>query len=259
MGEVGDWAKEFEEELAAEELAAGPDGSFDDEHDADMLPEEDAEPEPEVQEPEAAAAPIPRLRSGMSNSELEMYLQRFESASGVKLFIKADVTKLEHYSFQILSDLSSSVGRWQHVVDNLFAGDKLTADILMLKVREVRIAEAAAQKTDAKRLANHAAKQATLEKKRAHDEKGPTPEAPPQPARGNAFAALMPAAKSDGFQSTEVLQVPFPKKGFDVQGSEIYSHGRALRNRYVKKLSIRFWRFGIRNGRFWAIYLREIM
>ena len=44
MGEVGDWAKEFEEELAAEELAAGPDGSFDDEHDADMLPEEDAEP-----------------------------------------------------------------------------------------------------------------------------------------------------------------------------------------------------------------------
>jgi hypothetical protein len=25
MGEVGDWAKEFEEELAVEELAAGPD------------------------------------------------------------------------------------------------------------------------------------------------------------------------------------------------------------------------------------------
>ena len=41
--------------------------------------------------------------------------------------------------------------------------------------------------------------------------------------------------------------------------SKEYSLSRALRNRYVKKPSIRFWRFGIRNGRFWAIYLREIM
>ena len=152
----------------------------------------------------------------------------YKSASGVTLFINANFTRLEHYSWAVLSDLSGSVSKWQHVVDNLFDGDNGTADILMLKVRAAKIEEAAAQRPEARRLAKAAAKEATLQKKRANDEQGPAPEEPqqPPPPRVDAFAQLMPKAKapesSESFQDTEVFSVPFPKKGFDVQGSETY-------------------------------------
>ena len=61
-----------------------------------------------------ANAAIPRLCSGMSHSDLEMYLKRYKSASGVTLFINANFTRLEHYSWAVLSDLSGSVSKWQH-------------------------------------------------------------------------------------------------------------------------------------------------
>eukprot|EP00966_Prymnesium_polylepis_P181578 4205800-Prymnesium_polylepis.1 len=63
-------------------------------------------------------------------------------------------------------DLSNSVARWQAVVDNLFDGDKQTADIFLLKVREVKQAEAAAAAPAAKRAAAAAAKAEAMSKKR---------------------------------------------------------------------------------------------
>jgi hypothetical protein len=163
----------------------------------------------------------------MATTELEKYLKDYEAPGGIKLFAGAKVEMLEHYSMAGLYDLSGSVGKWQHVVDNLFDGAKASADIFMLKVRDAKLGEQVQAGGAAKRLGKAAAKHEALEKMRAADEKGPQPEKPKQPVpTKSAFAALMPGAKApgatDSFQDTRVISVPFPKKGFDAFGSECY-------------------------------------
>ena len=181
--------------------------------------------------PEAtAAAAVPALRKDMPMAELKTYLNEFTSLStGVKMFAHAKVGTewFGNVTMATFFDLSSSRDRWQAVVDNLFAGDKSTADVFFLKVREAKQAEAAAAAPAAKRAKAAAAKEELLAKKRATDETGPVPEKPVEKVpTQSAFTLLMPPPKALGasgsFQDTHVIAVPFPKKGFDVNGSETY-------------------------------------
>jgi hypothetical protein len=177
-----------------------------------------------------AAVALPTLRKGMPMTELATYLKEFVSAgNGVKLFANAKVESqwFANATMATIYDLSGSVGRWQAVVDNLFDGDKATADVFLSKVRDAKCAEAAAAAPAAKRAAAAEAKAEAAAKRRATDQKGPEPEAPPRKPAGNAFAALMPKrgpraeGAADYFQDTLCISVPFPND-FDVDGSTVY-------------------------------------
>lgn len=149
------------DEAAAVEKAAVEEAiersSWDDDHDGDTNIEEEVAA--------AASHAVPRLHKGIPMSELEAYLKNYEAPCGMKLFAEAKVEMLAHYTMDSLYSLSSNLSKWRHVSDNLFGGDKTTADIFMLKILDAKRLDMEASTAAARRLTAAEAKRVTDSKR----------------------------------------------------------------------------------------------
>jgi len=186
------------------------------------------------------AKPLPVLCKTMPRSELAEYLTKYETESGTKLFAQADLDALEHISVEGLYDHASSQEKWRAVTDALFSGDRSTSQVLLFQVRTAKLSESKAERQRQTAEAKREAKAQLMQKRREADE--PSRQTDQESAdttnkrpRINGLAAILASSKlplgtttskAASCTATRIVEVPFPKKGFDTSGSETYKYFR---------------------------------